>query len=175
MNNGKYNRREARRLALENLLPFIREQEKSWKQSVDNSATPDPDNCKLIAEEIGKIRARLERDYNRAASAVAVAVYEDTGSAGVYYFRLDNERLERAWIRLRRTIWNAKGKRNWKTERAGSLASHVEIRLRLISSPVRMAELAGDVVTTKAIQKAINDYLGGRSWFYAQPKEEDKA
>jgi uncharacterized protein (UPF0335 family) len=48
---------EARRLALENILPFIREQAAAF--ATPNEATPDPDNCRKIGGALREIEGFL--------------------------------------------------------------------------------------------------------------------
>lgn len=53
-------REEARSRALENLMPFIREQIAAFDDSATRSTTPDPANCRRIANELRKIARSLE-------------------------------------------------------------------------------------------------------------------
>jgi hypothetical protein len=51
---------QARRIALENIMPFIREQIAAFERAAVDEATPDPDNCARITTALRKIARELE-------------------------------------------------------------------------------------------------------------------
>lgn len=66
-------RADARDRFLDNLIPFVREQVEAFETSSKAVATPDPDNCRRIADEGRKILRNLETRRERARSTVKAA------------------------------------------------------------------------------------------------------
>jgi hypothetical protein len=69
----RISRADARDRFLDNLLPFLREQVAAFESAAKHEETPDPDNCRLIADEGRKILQNLERRRARARATVKAA------------------------------------------------------------------------------------------------------
>jgi hypothetical protein len=66
----RISRADARDRFLDNLIPFLREQVAEFEHASKRDVTPDPDNCRLIADEGRKILRNLESRRTRARSTV---------------------------------------------------------------------------------------------------------
>lgn len=69
----RISRADARDRFLDNLIPFIREQVEEFESASRRDVTPDPDNCRLIADEGRKILRNLEGRRERARASVKAA------------------------------------------------------------------------------------------------------
>jgi hypothetical protein len=69
----RISRADARDRFLDNLIPFLREQVAEFDFASKRETTPDPDNCRLIADEGRKILQSLERRRTRARATVKAA------------------------------------------------------------------------------------------------------
>lgn len=69
----RISRADARDRFLDNLIPFLREQVAEFEHASKQDVTPDPDNCRLIADEGRKILRNLEARRARARATVKAA------------------------------------------------------------------------------------------------------
>lgn len=69
----RISRADARDRFLDNLIPFLREQVEAFENASKRETTPDPENCRLIADEGRKILQNLERRRARARATVKAA------------------------------------------------------------------------------------------------------
>jgi hypothetical protein len=67
----RISRADARARFLDNVIPYMREQVEAFEAGARSSQTPDPDNCRLIADEGRKILNAFEKRRARSRTAAA--------------------------------------------------------------------------------------------------------